>query len=331
MFDPDDFSRSEAKRREALASIRRITEHKASGDTDQMKAEVSNAWRLLEEALAICPQNHRARFLLVSCCMNDDNYVRAREEAQIIYKALTEEQMKEMNDPLLHLSLVHACKMTGDTESAMKYAKEGARIYDDDPQAHMALGELLELVGDYKGASEACHASLNISEQADVKVPLSRQNKVFVLCCLSSSMVQQGEAPQAEKFAKQAVEIDSAMVLPLLRLAEVQHYKGQHVEAMATARHAETLDPSDAEVRKMLAVIQAKLSPEESEKCDAQAAKDCVPPPSTVLVPLTPKDDKEGSEEGLERGPGADRRTTKADEGGGDCWATCCLGTRQAG
>ena len=43
--------------------------------------EVTNAWFALEEALALCPTNHRARFLLVSCAMNADDYPRAKAEA----------------------------------------------------------------------------------------------------------------------------------------------------------------------------------------------------------------------------------------------------------
>ena len=45
-------------------------------------AQVTNAWFALEEALALCPTNHRARFLLVSCAMNADDYPRAKTEAR---------------------------------------------------------------------------------------------------------------------------------------------------------------------------------------------------------------------------------------------------------
>merc|ERR550514_19241 len=93
----------------------------SEGQDAQAASLVAQAWARLEESLALCAANHRTRFLLVNCAMNADNYERAKMEGLRIYQDLSGEQLRRMDDAVLHLSIAHASKMLGDTEDAIKY------------------------------------------------------------------------------------------------------------------------------------------------------------------------------------------------------------------
>merc|ERR1719171_2395440 len=101
-----------------------------------------DAWTTLEEALQICPWNHRARFLKASCAMNAENFELAKAEAEKIYNSLSREQVVAMNDSLLHLTITHASKMLGDMDNAIHYAAEAVHLFPQDAQAYMVYGEL---------------------------------------------------------------------------------------------------------------------------------------------------------------------------------------------
>merc|ERR1719214_255067 len=109
---------SERKRLEALERIDRAKAYQAENDLDGAQAEVTNAWYALDEALEICPENHRARFLLVSCSMNAEDFGRAKKEALTIYRDLSRQQLREMDDSVLHLSIAHASKMCEENDEA---------------------------------------------------------------------------------------------------------------------------------------------------------------------------------------------------------------------
>jgi len=250
------FSQSEAKRQEALTHINKAGDLRDSGDLHGSDDEVAKAWRALEEALTLCPTNHRARFLLVSCSMNQADYPRAEEEANSIYKALSTQQLKNMGDPLLHLSIAHACKMQNKTDNAMTFAREATELYEHDPQPFMVLGELLERSGDHKEAERYCRNALLKSDSPDCKQPLSSHNTVFTLCCLSASLVRQDQLSEAEKFAIQATHVDSNSTLPLKQLSEVYYHQGRLSEALHIAERAQTIDPDDPDIRERIEATQ---------------------------------------------------------------------------
>jgi len=186
--DPDAkaLALSEAKRQEALELIERARHYQDQGDVESSQTEVTNAWYALDEALTICPSNHRARFLLVSCAMNAEDYARAKLEALTIYKDLSSEQLSSMGDSVLHLSIAHASKMLGDVDEALQFANEASELYPNDPQPFMVLGELLEAVGRNEEAEHNCRQALLRNDSPDCQHILNQQNVFFTLCCLTS-------------------------------------------------------------------------------------------------------------------------------------------------
>merc|ERR1719183_1081607 len=132
--ESDELVLSEQKRQDALECIERARQFQSQEDMEGAQTEVTNAWYRLDEALAICPSNHRARFLLVSCAMNADDYQKAKVEAARIYQDLSREQLAQMKDSVLHLSIAHASKMLGETDDAIHFALEATTFYPDDPQ-----------------------------------------------------------------------------------------------------------------------------------------------------------------------------------------------------
>ena len=154
----------------------------------------------------MCPENHRARFLLVSCAMNADDFPRAREEALRIYKDLSADHAPSlMGDSVLHLSIAHASKMCGHIEEAMRFATEATELCKDDPQPYMVLGELLHDQERYEEAEQRCRQALALSDSSQCQHPLNPQNAYFALCCLGSCLLKQGKPNEAEISINRAV------------------------------------------------------------------------------------------------------------------------------
>jgi tetratricopeptide (TPR) repeat protein len=193
--------------------------------------------------------------------MNQADYPRAEEEASHIYDALDTKQLKNMGDPLLHLSIAHACKMQSKTEKAMKFAREATELYEHDPQPFMVLGELLERAMDHKEAERYCRKALLKSDSPDCKQPLSSHNTVFTLCCLSASLVRQDQLSEAEKFAIQATHVDSNSTLPLKQLSEVYYHQGRLDEALHIAERAAKIDPDDPDIKERIDAVQSAEKP----------------------------------------------------------------------
>merc|ERR1719421_1535968 len=140
---------------------------------------MNSVWETLEQALWLCPMNHRARCLKVSLAMNNQDFITAKREAKKVYDYLTADQMKSMDNSMLHLSIIHACKMLGDKEEAMKFATEAVQTFPKDPQAYMVLGELCDQSGQKSQAEYMCRQALLHNDNPDCKHPLSPQNVLF--------------------------------------------------------------------------------------------------------------------------------------------------------
>lgn len=244
----DELAQSEKQRHLALEHIQEARRQKSSGDVAAAQTEMNKAWRALDEALTFCPLNHRARFLKVSCAMNIPDFATARSEAKKIYDSLTVDQMKEMNDSMLHLSLVHASKMIGETTEALRYAREAVQLYPADPQAYMVLGELCDSVGQISQAEYMCRQALMHNENTGCVHPLSEQNVFFTLCCLGSSLLRQGKHTEAEVFLVRAVKLHNSSPLAYKHLAEVYQRQGRIREALQVAEKAHERDPNDRSI-----------------------------------------------------------------------------------
>lgn len=223
-----DAEGSEQKHKEALARIDAARRKQAEDDVVGAQDELAAAWVALDDALRLFPRNHRARFLLVSCAMNADDYERAKKEALQIYELLSQEQLVAMGDSVLHLSLAHATKMLGETEEAMRYASEAAELYPFDPQPMMVLGELNEAQGRLPDAERGCREALRRNEdpQTRPQLRLSPQNFYFTLCCLGSSLLRQGKFAEAEPVIRQALKEDRSSRSPTSTLSRSTGARG---------------------------------------------------------------------------------------------------------
>jgi len=255
--EDENLKQSESKRLEALERIEQARRYQAQGDLDASQTEVTNAWYALDEALEICPQNHRARFLLVSCAMNAEDYSRAKAESLKIYKDLNHDQLAGVSDSVLHLSIAHASKMLGELEDAVVYTKEATELYPDDPQPYMVLGELYEAVGRNQEAEKYCRQAILRNDAPECCHRLSEQNLFFTLCCLTSCLVRQARCTEAEHFCAKAIELDHTSTLAFRHLADVYHFQGRHDDALATCEKIQQMDPEDDEVMIKMDTIRA--------------------------------------------------------------------------
>jgi len=256
MAPPKQIELSETRRREALDHIERAGRCRNDGDDEGARQQLEEARKALEAALEVCPVNHRARFLLVSCLMSSEDYTKAKSEALYIHKALSQDQLKGMEDPLLHLSLVQACKMLGDLGDAIYFAEEATLLYPSDPQPFVVLGELLQRRGDHTRAEESLSEALMRTDDPICRHPLSSENLLFALCSLAHNLVRLGKFAEAEKFAVRGVQLNSDSPLALKQLAEVYYCQGRLPEALQIIRRAARSDPTDEEVKERVAVLE---------------------------------------------------------------------------
>jgi len=252
----DALSRSEQKRMRSLELLEEARRFEAAGDTEAAVRNTELAWTELEASLKICPWNHRARFLLVSCAMNADNYERANKEGMLIYKELSRDQLCRMNDAVLHLSLAHASKMLGRIDEAKRFALEASQLYGDDPHPHMILGELYEASGQDAEAEATCRQALLHNEKDSCKHKLTEQSVYFTLCCLGASLIKQRKLAEAEQSLQRAVRLDPESTLAQRHLIDVYHFQQRWDEAMALASKVVEMDPDDREIREKLEILQ---------------------------------------------------------------------------
>lgn len=257
---------SEQKRLEALERIERAKAYQAEDDLDGAQAEVTNAWYALDEALKICPQNHRARFLLVSCSMNAEDFHRAKTEALVIYNDLTKEQLLQMSDSVLHLSIAHAAKMCNEVDEAIRFATEATNLYPTDPQPYMVLGECLHETNRMVEAEKSCRQSLSHNEAPGCKHPLNPQNLYFTLCCLAACLVSQDKYSEAEPYVHKAMKVDSGSATAWQHLLDIYKGQGRKAEALEVAQRLVDLDPSDSEAASALARLQCTTPDNGSDK-----------------------------------------------------------------
>lgn len=252
--------RSEDLREEALKSIDHAREYQSALDAGRAQMEISRAWQTLEEALRICPSNHRARFLLVSCAMNADDYSRAKEEALQIYRELSGDALKRMNDSVLHLSIAHASKMSGDYESAARFAREATQLYPTDPQPHMILGEVRQTQGRSEEAEQRCFRALKLHQSPDCSHRLTDQNVYFTLCVLGAAQIDLGKAEEAEPNLLKATQLSGhSSILALRHLTNAYRILGRSEDALRTAQRAVQKDPTDEDARRDLAELESTV------------------------------------------------------------------------
>lgn len=259
MAQSEAFSRSEQLRVEALQHTQNARQCQAAGDTEGAQREVDAAWDAVGKALEICPGNHRARFLLVSFAMNADDWDRALAEGKRIYNDLSRQQLTQMKDSVLHLSIAHACKILDKISEAITYADEAAMLFPDDPQVFMSLAELRLMQDDAKEAERHCREALRLHEHPGCTHKLGRQNILFTMCCLSNSMQQQNRQNDAEEYLNAAYEVDHNSTLVLKNLVDLHESLGNTREAIEYAEQLLRVDPQDTQNRLRIDHLRGQL------------------------------------------------------------------------
>lgn len=242
MVDEAAVKESEEYRSQALACIERARQRQADGDPDGEHAEVQKSWQCLEKSLALYPSNHRTRILLVSCAISGEDYERARVEALLIYEDLDVEQLRSMQDSVLHLSIAHAAKMLGKVEEAQQFATEAIELYPWDPQPYSILGEMFESMGRFEEAEQKCREALERDKDPACEHHLRDRNLYFSLCCLGSSLLHMGKPAEAEPYLKEAQQVDSSEALAPRLLSQVYLAQGQEEQAKQFQEYASQLE-----------------------------------------------------------------------------------------
>lgn len=245
----DNLAASEEKRLEALQLIEDARRAQSEGHEDQTGTLLAKAWTKLEESLALCAANHRTRFLLVNCAMNADNYERAKVEGLRIYQDLSGEQLRRMDDAVLHLSVAHASKMLGDTEDAIKFASEATQLYATDPHPHMILGEIYESMGRDEEAEFECREALRHNGSHHCRHPLNTTSCYFTHCCLGATLIKQDKHVEAEDTLVEATRLLDSSTLAWRHLCDAYHFQGRRDDALKVAHKIAKMDPDDHEIR----------------------------------------------------------------------------------
>lgn len=283
---PEDINKSEEKKLEALGHINGAKQLQASGAP---MGDVDNEWghaiRLLENALVICPGNHLARFLLVSCFMNCEDYRTAREEASKLYDELSTEKKQKLNDPILHLTLARTCQLLEEPREAEHFAREATTLFPECPQPYMLLGEVYEQLGLFAESEQECRQALFISDLPECKAKLDATDVYQTLCCLGNVLTGQGKYTEAEMALSRALEIDRRDQ-PAYRCL-IQTYLAQNKKSIARqiAQRCLSLYPDDLFLRDTLREIDFG---------DASHDEDDDPPSATeteksTVGPLPPR------------------------------------------
>lgn len=234
---------SEGLRRKAEQCILSARLANSAGQVQAAKEQVVHGKRCLEEALARCPSNHRARFLLVSVAMNENDFQLALAQGLRIYRDLDRKQTL-MNDSVLHLGIAHAYQKLGQREEAIRMAKEASELYQNDPQPCMVLAELME-DKDARIAEEYCRIARERNESQSCCRHLSTENTVFLFCCLGSCLVRQNRFAEAELEFCKALDIDSKDLQPRRHLVDLHERAGRVEDALRELQELQKISPLD--------------------------------------------------------------------------------------
>merc|ERR1719248_562895 len=118
-----------------------------------------------------------------------------------------------MDDPVLHLSISHACKMLGKLDDALRYAREAIQLYPKNPKPYMVVGDLCDCTGQVKQAEYNCRQALLRTQSQDCTDKLSTQEEFLTLCCLGSNLLWQGSHKEAETFLVRASQLSNSSPL----------------------------------------------------------------------------------------------------------------------
>lgn len=258
------WERSEQFRHQALEMHQQAQKLRKLGRDAPAQQAMTNSWAMLDEALKLCPSNHRARFLKASYAMNVENYELAKAESMKIYAALSREQVLGMHDSLLHLTIAHASKMLGDKDDALRFACEASQLFPKDPQVYMIYAELLDQAGETMQAEQMCRQALFRNGCEECVNKLSNENVYFTLCCLGSNLLHQGKYSEAEVILVRAVQLDSTCFHAYDHLSEVYHCQGRHKEAFHAVKKAAEHNPTDHSLQTRVNAFQAALQDAES-------------------------------------------------------------------
>lgn len=222
---------SERDRLEAIASIQRGRQASLEGDDGASELALDDAWRCLERSLVHNPGNQRARILLVACAITKEDFERAREEALRIHGGLSLQQLRDLGDSVLHMSICKASLMLGNTEESARFANEAAQLWPEDPQPLAVLGELAEKAGRDSDAERFSRQALLFHDDPQCRTRLRPDGLITALCCLGGVLHRRDRHAEAEELLLRAHREHPEEVLPLRLLVDVYAGMGQPDEA----------------------------------------------------------------------------------------------------
>lgn len=258
MVHDDDVDASERKRAEGLALIQESQQLQANGNVEEGHAKMSQAFYCLEKSLELCPGNHRSRFVLVNCAMGLDDYERAKVESLAIYEELSLEQLREMKDAVLHLSIAHAAKMLGQKEETIQFATEATQLYEDDPHPHIILGEMYESLDRDAEAEHECREAIRLGAH-NTPHALNQQTLYFAQCCLGAALLKQGKNQEAVNTLHEATTTVETPTLAWRHLCDAYHHQGHMKEALEAAQKVALMDPDNPEIHEKIQTLESDM------------------------------------------------------------------------
>eukprot|EP00747_Dinoflagellata_sp_TGD_P064788 gnl/TRDRNA2_/TRDRNA2_154052_c0_seq1.p1 gnl/TRDRNA2_/TRDRNA2_154052_c0~~gnl/TRDRNA2_/TRDRNA2_154052_c0_seq1.p1 ORF type:complete len:575 (-),score=77.36 gnl/TRDRNA2_/TRDRNA2_154052_c0_seq1:163-1887(-) len=199
----------------AMQCIFRAQQFRRQRREQLAQPQVARGLKHLEYALAEFPMNICARFLLVGCCLTLGRYEEAKRHASFIYQTVSQVSLKEMKDPVLHLTVAHTSLQLGQHADAVAFLQEANQTYPKHPQPCIVLGELLSNAGRTELAQEMLLKGLERDRRKDCPAPLRVADRARALCCLSECLTQLGMPAEAEKRLAEAQQVDGTGVWAL--------------------------------------------------------------------------------------------------------------------
>lgn len=254
--------RSEKLKETAARCMARARKFKSDNRLELAVAQLERCQWCLESALTERHEDLGARFLLVACLLALGQFEQVIGEASFLYRHLSNEQRRRMNDPVLHMAIAHALRMVRQPEEAVVFLREASNIYPQHSVPFVALAEVQLLSGDPAGGEEAARqalasdshprsvpasASLSDFEQCFLRRPLRIHERARALRCLSACLMQRAAGAEA-------AERDALLEEAAQHLEEAVLYRLDQREDTDTSTLFDELI-----VRRAAATVQASL------------------------------------------------------------------------
>ncbi|MBD3380744.1 MAG: tetratricopeptide repeat protein [candidate division Zixibacteria bacterium] len=203
--------------------------------------ENKKAWKYIEKAFELDPENPRARYIAGKLHEQKKRYRQACQEYLQAYEAMKYETS-------LLRSLADCYRKLKDTDSAARYCRELVKIDQDDYQAWRQLGDIEFEKGRFEKAVEAY--SNTITRNPD---DLQSWNN------LGNANLKLGSYARAEECYREALKLDESYALTRKNLIICLYHQDKYEDALRELEEYLSLAGDDYEMLSLAADIATRL------------------------------------------------------------------------